>query len=476
MAQATLRIPAPLQEFTDGAAELPVTGATVRAALADAGARHPALTRRLLAPEGHLHAYVNCFVGETDIRDVQGLETPIRDGDEITILPAVAGGAPGDGVRERLARLREEVGEVDVAEAQRWLAAGALLVDVREAEESAAVGQPPAAVRLGRGHLELEIERLAPDPDQPLLLICAEGVRSLFAGGDLQRLGYRRVRSVAGGINAWRRAGLPLDSAEPEAAIDRPRHARQLQIPEVGEAGQRRLAAGRVAIVGAGGLGSPVALYLAAAGVGTLRIIDADTVEISNLQRQVLHAEARLGRPKVESAQAALHALNAGTRVEGVDERLDATNAAELLTGADLVVDGSDNFATRYATADACTQLGVPHVFGAVYRFEGQMGVFDPAAGAPCYRCLHPQPPPPELAPSCAEAGVLGVLPGVIGMLQATEALKLLGGFGTPLRGQILCYDALSGRFRTLHLQARGDCSCRGAAAIPRSAKATRVG
>jgi molybdopterin/thiamine biosynthesis adenylyltransferase len=247
--------------------------------------------------------------------------------------------------------------------------------------------------------------------------------------------------------------------------LDWERYARQLTLPEIGVAGQRKLRAGRVLLVGAGGLGSPAALYLAAAGVGHLTLVDDDRVERSNLQRQVLHADTDAGRLKIDSGRDALRGINPGIDVAGVVSRLDASNAHELLAGQDVVVDGSDNFETRYAVNDACVALGIPNVHGSVFRFEGQVSVFWPArpgGAGPCYRCLYPEPPPPELAPSCAEAGVLGVVPGIIGLLQASEALKLLLGVGTPLVGRLLHFDALRGRFDEFEVLRKRSCWCYG--------------
>jgi len=275
-------------------------------------------------------------------------------------------------------------------------------------------------------------------------------VRSLPAAAQLAALGYADVRSVAGGFVRWRREGLPVESPRAPGDPDWERYARQLTLPEVGEAGQRRLRDARVLLVGAGGLGSPAALYLAAAGVGHLTLVDDDRVERSNLQRQVLHRDAAAGESKVRSGIATLRALNPSVEIVGHEARLTATNAHELLAGQHVVVDGSDNFVTRYVVNDACVALGIPYVHGAVFRFEGQVSVFWPArpgSAGPCYRCLYPEPPPPELAPSCTEAGVLGVVPGIIGLLQATETLKLLLGAGVPLVGRMLHYDGLRGSF-----------------------------
>ena len=304
-------------------------------------------------------------------------------------------------------------------------------------------------------------DRAVPDPQRPLVLMCGSGTRSLFAAEDVARLGYRSVSSMAGGFTCWKHEGLPVERPASLDAAARERYSRHLLMPEIGEAGQARLMESKVLLVGAGGLGSPAAYYLAAAGVGTLGLVDHDVVERSNLQRQILHTDARVGTSKVASARQALEALNPGVKVVGHEARLGSENVERLLGGYDVVVDGSDNFATRYLVNDACVKLRIPDVNGAVYRFEGQLSVFWPARPqrpGPCYRCLYREPPPPELAPSCAEAGVLGVLPGVVGLLQATETLKLLLGLGEPLVGRLLCFDALRGRFTELAIERDPQC------------------
>ncbi len=360
---------------------------------------------------------------------------------------------------ERLARLREEIPEVTPEETRRLTADGAALIDVREPDEIAA-GTPAGALPLGRGYLELRIEQSVPDTDRTVICMCGGGSRSLFAADALRQLGYSDVRSVAGGFNRWKDEGLPFEIPQALDAAARARYARQLTLPEIGETGQAKLAEARVLLIGAGGLGSPAAFYLAAAGVGTLGIVDHDTVDRSNLQRQILHTDDRVGMSKVESARRTLNALNPEVCVEGYEERLSSDNVERILEGYDLVVDGSDNFPTRYLVNDACVKLGLPNVHGAVFRFEGQMSVFRPAAGddAPCYRCLYPEPPPPEQAPSCADAGVMGVLPGIIGTLQALEALKILLGIGETLTGRLLCFDGLAGEFRELRIRRDPQC------------------
>lgn len=369
---------------------------------------------------------------------------------------------------DRLQQLRDEIPEVTPAEARELASGGAAIVDVREPDE-VAQGSPAGALRLGRGHLELRIEQSLPDTDRTVVCLCGGGSRSLFAADSLRRLGYRDVRSVAGGFNRWKDEGLPFEIPTVLDAGARARYARQLTLPEVGEAGQARLGEAKVLLIGAGGLGSPAACYLAAAGVGTLGIVDHDTVDRSNLQRQILHTDDRVGMSKVESARRTLNALNPDVRVEGYEERLSADNVERILAGWDLVVDGSDNFPTRYLVNDACVKLGLANVHGAVFRFEGQMSVFWPAAGddIPCYRCLYSEPPPPEQAPSCADAGVMGVLPGIIGTLQALEALKILLGVGTPLAGRLLCLDGLAGEFRELRVRRDPECAYCGAVEFP---------
>jgi molybdopterin/thiamine biosynthesis adenylyltransferase len=324
-----------------------------------------------------------------------------------------------------------------------------VVIDCREADEHAA-GAIDGDLWIRRGELADRIAAAVPDRDASIVVYCATGKRSALAVQALAQLGYTNARSLRGGFAAWTAAGQPWHSSAlttDQAA----RYSRHVLLPEVGIAGQQRLLAAKIACVGAGGLGSPVALYLAAAGVGTLGMIDDDVVDASNLQRQILHATARVGMPKVASAEIAVTALSPDTRVVAHAARLTAANAEQILAGYDVIVDGADNFATRYLVNDVALRLGTPVVHASVYRFEGQLTVFA-AAGAPCYRCLFPEPPRAEDAPSCAEAGVLGVLPGVLGVLQATEALKLVLGIGDSLAGRLVLYDALGMRFRELKL------------------------
>jgi molybdopterin/thiamine biosynthesis adenylyltransferase/rhodanese-related sulfurtransferase len=343
--------------------------------------------------------------------------------------------------RELLARVRAEIEEIGTAEARER--DSALFLDVREQNEWDE-GVLPGAVHIPRGELEQRIEGLVPDRSREIVVYCAGGSRSAFATKSLAELGYENVVNLAGGFTDWKRNGYPVETPRSLSADQRARYSRHLLIPEVGEAGQQKLLQSRVLLIGAGGLGSPASLYLAAAGVGTLGIIDADVVDDSNLQRQIVHSTDRLGEPKVGSAKRTLEALNPDVEVKTYQERLTSENVERILAdGWDVIVDGADNFPTRYLVNDASVWHGIPLVHGSIYRFEGQVTVFKPHEG-PCYRCLFPTPPPPELAPSCAEGGVLGVLPGIIGSLQASEALKLLLGAGETLQGRLLMFDALA--------------------------------
>src|SRR5216684_2491633 len=337
-----------------------------------------------------------------------------------------------------------------------------LIVDVREKQETD-LGMLPGAKAVPRGFLELRVEEAVPDRAADVVLYCAGGTRSLLAARTLQDMGYTRVRSLAGGFGAWKDAGLPVETPVRLSEAQRSRYSRHILIPEVGEAGQAKLLKAKVLLIGAGGLGSPAALYLAAAGVGRLGIVDDDVVDESNLQRQILHDTERVGMPKTESARQTIQKLNPDVTVDEHRVRLTRENALELFRPYDLIIDGSDNFGTRYLVNDACVLLGKPNVHGSIFRFDGQATTFIPGGGRPCYRCLFPEPPPPELAPSCQEAGVLGVLPGIIGMIQAVEAVKVILGKGEPLVGRLLLYDALEQKFREVkyardpHCPACGD-------------------
>jgi len=365
----------------------------------------------------------------------------------------------GDASRAIMRQARQQVPEWTPAQANDALAqqheAGRdnqeiVLVDVREKYEWNE-GHLPGAIHVPRGFLELQIEEAVPDKSKTVLLYCAGGVRSLMAGKTLQDMGYQNAISMSGGFGQWKAAGLPFVQPRVLTDIQSKRYSRHLLVPEVGEAGQFKLLDSRVLFIGAGGLGSPAAYYLAAAGVGTIGIIDADVVEESNLQRQIIHNMSRVGQYKAESAKQTIQELNPDIKVNTYIERLDETNVARIIADYDVIIDGTDNFPTRYLLNDAALLANKPVVHGSVFRFEGQVTVFKPYEG-PCYRCLYPEPPPAALAPSCAEAGVLGVLPGVIGMLQAVETLKLLLAIGDPLVGRLLMYDALAGEFNELRL------------------------
>jgi len=350
-----------------------------------------------------------------------------------------------------IALVKQQIKEIDVHQLKRRMEEDdeLVVVDIREFDEYAQ-GTIPGSHYIPRGFLELRIENLAPRRDTPIALYCAGGVRSALGARSLTEMGYTNVMSVAGGFNGWKNAGYPF--VVPRIMTDEQRHrySRHTMIPEVGEQGQLKLLDAKVLLIGAGGLGSPAAMYLAAAGVGTLGIVDFDVVDISNLQRQILHHLDDVGRPKVETAAEAIANLNTDVTVVPHQVLLRSDNAMDILQDYDVVINGSDNFPTRYLVNDACALLGKPLVDGSIFRFEGQLTVFDPARGGPCYRCLYPDPPPPGEVPSCAEGGVLGVLPGVIGSLQASEAIKLILGKGEPLVGRLLLFDALDGRFREL--------------------------
>jgi len=351
--------------------------------------------------------------------------------------------------------LRGAIPEIDVA---GLAGAGArpAIIDCREPDEHAQ-GAIPGAVWIPRGFLEAKIEKHVADRAAPIVVYCASGNRSLFAVRTLGELGYTNARSLAGGFTAWKRAGQPWEMPATLRADQEARYSRHVLLPEVGVAGQQKLLASKVVCIGAGGLGSPSSMYLAAAGIGTLGLVDDDVVDASNLQRQILHGTDRLGTPKVESAERTLKNLNPDVRVEKHRARLTSANAIDLLRPYDVIIDGADNFATRYLVNDVALLLGKPVVHASIFRFEGQLTVF-PANGSPCYRCLYPEPPPPEDAPSCAEGGVLGVLPGILGVLQATEAIKLILGIGQTLAGRLLVYDALATKFRELKLRRDPKC------------------
>jgi sulfur-carrier protein adenylyltransferase/sulfurtransferase len=354
--------------------------------------------------------------------------------------------------------------EVSPSEALGRQRVGAVLIDVREAGEWAQ-GSPQGALRISLSQLSDAAARELDSPGVPILTICGSGVRSRTAAERLLAMGFADVRSVAGGFTRWKREGLPFEIVSSLDADACERYSRHLLLPEIGETGQARLMQSLVVLIGAGGLGSPSAYYLAAAGVGRLRLIDHDVVDRSNLQRQILHTDARVGVSKVASAAVALSALNPRVAIDAVAERIDSSNVERLIADADVVIDGSDNFATRYLLNDACVRLDKPLVYGAVHRFEGQVSLFWPASDArlPCYRCLFPEPPSGDAAPNCAEAGVLGLVPGLIGLLQANEAIKVLLRTGETLGGRLLTLDARSTRFREVRLPRDPACPACGA-------------
>ncbi|HSK16259.1 MAG TPA: molybdopterin-synthase adenylyltransferase MoeB [Gaiellaceae bacterium] len=360
--------------------------------------------------------------------------------------------------RELLQQVKDEIEEIDAARAADLIETDSpVFVDVRERSEWDE-GHIPGAVHVPRGHLESRIEHAVPDRDARVVLYCSAGSRSAFAAKALAELGYENVVSLAGGFTDWKRNGHPFDLPRTLDEAKRRRYSRHLLIPEVGEEGQLRLLDARILLIGAGGIGSPASLYLAAAGIGTLGIVDDDAVDETNLQRQIVHSTERLGEGKAESAKRTIEALNPDVRVKVFAERLTSENVDRILgEGWDAIVDGADNFPTRYLLNDASVWHGIPVVHGSIFRFEGQATVFKPKEG-PCYRCLFPQPPPPELAPSCAEGGVLGVLPGIIGSIQANEALKLALGVGEPLVGRLLLFDALETEFTEISLRRDPEC------------------
>ena len=339
------------------------------------------------------------------------------------------------------------------------------LLDVREPDEYEQ-GAVPGAVHIPRGQLEFNVEGRLTDKNAPIAVYCAGGVRSAFAAKTLQELGYTNVVSVIGGFNKWKDEGLTWATPQTMTSAQRIQYHRHLLLPEVGEKGQLKLLGAKVLLLGAGGLGSPAALYLAAAGVGTIGIIDMDVVDTSNLQRQILHNLERVGMRKVDSARKTLEGMNPDIKVNTYDTRLGADNILDIIDGYDVIVDGTDNFPTRYLVNDAALLKKIPVVHGSIFRFEGQVTVFNPYVG-PCYRCMIPEPPPAELAPSCAEAGVLGVLPGIVGSIQAVEAIKLLLELGDPLVGRLLTYDALDQSFRTFKVRRDPECPACGENAPP---------
>ena len=354
--------------------------------------------------------------------------------------------------RDLLAAAKNEITEIDTAAAAERIASGAVVLDVREPDEYDQ-GALPDAIHIPRGHLEAQVEGRLLDKNAPVVVYCAGGVRSAFAAKTLQELGYSDVLSMGGGFGKWKDEGRAWKTPVVLTPDQRNRYQRHLLLPEVGVAGQAKLLGAKVLMLGAGGLGSPAALYLAAAGVGTIGIVDMDEVDASNLQRQILHNMDRIGDRKVDSAKKTIALLNPDVNVVTYDTRLDASNIMSILEGYDVVVDGADNFPSRYLLNDASVKLGIPVVHGSIFRFEGMVSVFHPKEG-PTYRDMVPEPPPAELAPSCAEAGVLGVLPGIIGSIQALETIKVILGLGDALIGRILAVDTTEMTFRTFKLQA----------------------
>ena len=360
---------------------------------------------------------------------------------------------------EMVKRAREQITEVDPRVVHEAASNGGapLLVDVREQNEFDE-GHLPGAVHVPRGFLESRIEGAVPDRSQRVVLYCAGGIRSALAAKTLQdELGYENVESMTGGITLWKDRGFDVEVPRALSAEQRARYSRHLLLPEIGLEGQLKLLDAKVLLLGAGGLGSPTALYLAAAGVGTLGLVDDDEVDVSNLQRQVIHTTDRVGMPKVDSAEQSIKALNPGVEVVKHAMRLDASNIMEIIEGYDVIVDGVDNFPTRYLLNDASVRLRIPVVSASILGFDGQLSVFAPYDG-PCYRCLYPTPPPAELAPSCGANGVLGVLPGTMGLLQATEVIKLVTGAGEALIGRLVLYDALATNFTDLRVRRDPDC------------------
>ena len=353
--------------------------------------------------------------------------------------------------RDLLSSAKAEIVEISTDEAAERIAAGHLILDVREPDEYEE-GALEGVIHIPRGHLEAQIENRIVDKSLPVVIYCAGGVRSAFAAKTMQELGYEQVVSMDGGFGRWKDEGRPWRQPASLSPEQQNRYKRHLLLPEVGVEGQQKLLDAKVLMLGAGGLGSPAALYLAAAGVGTIGIVDMDDVDESNLQRQILHNIDRVGDRKVDSAKKTLTLLNPDVNVVTYDTRLSAENIVDIISGYDVIVDGADNFPSRYVLNDASVKLGIPVVHGSIFRFEGMVSVFHPTEG-PTYRDMVPEPPPAELAPSCAEAGVLGVLPGIIGSIQALETIKVILGLGDALIGRILSVDTTEMEFRTFNLR-----------------------
>jgi len=360
---------------------------------------------------------------------------------------------------ELLQKVKREIKEISPQEAHQKVKSNSsvTLIDVREPEEWDG-GVVPGALTIPRGLLELQIEDDVPSRDREIIVYCAGGVRSALAAKALHQLGYKNVASMTGGFNGWKNKALPIQQKKGLTAEQSARYARHIILPEVREEGQLKLLDAKVLMIGAGGLGCPSALYLAAAGVGTIGIVDYDSVDLSNLQRQILHSEQEVGKPKVDSATRRLKGINSDVQVNAITERLSRDNVMKLVADYDIVVNGCDNFPTRYLINDACVFAKKPLVDGSIFRFEGQVTVFHASAGGPCYRCLYPEPPPPDMAPSCAEGGVFGVLPGIIGVIQAVEAIKMILDVGETLVGRLLMYDALTEKFREMKIRRDPGC------------------
>ena len=364
-------------------------------------------------------------------------------------------------IQAQLEKLRQTISQIKpILAAEELYGESATFIDVRESEEQQN-GIIPGALKIGRGFLELKIESQIKNKNKKIILYCASGSRSLLAANSIKLLGYTNVLSLEGGLKSWKDLGLPIAVVESLSFSDKERYQRHLQIPEVGEEGQLKLLKSKVLIVGAGGLGSPIALYLAAAGVGTIGVIDDDIIDRSNLQRQIIHKDRDVSKSKVASAKQSIQDLNPNCRVLTFAERLVPENAESILSQFDIIVDGSDNFSSRYLINDTCVKLGLPNVHGAIYRFEGQASVFWPASpnsDSPCYRCLFPAAPPAGEAPSCAEAGVIGALPGVIGLIEAMETLKLILNLGKSLMGRLMLYNGLDNTFKELTFKKDPQC------------------
>ncbi|MBF7073474.1 molybdopterin-synthase adenylyltransferase MoeB [Glaciecola sp. MH2013] len=456
----TVHIPTPLRRFTGNSKLIDIEASTVEQALSSLGSNYPSLEKQLFDVQGNLRHFINVFINNDDIRLHDGIETKLKEGDELELLPAIAGGNRDELTSvEWRAQLEDEIEQLRPDQGKAWVAENdGVILDVRTREEWVS-GHIPGAIHMDKGYLEVQVEQKIDSRDTPVLVYCASGVRSLFAARTLEMLGYKNVRNLKGGILQWKNSGQKIFTPEYLNTKQRQTYLRHLAIPEIGEAGQIKLLKSKVLIIGAGGLGCPVAIYLAAAGVGTLGIVDDDVVDKTNLQRQILHTEESVGTGKISSATDRIHALNSSVKVVPYEKRLDLELAREIFDQYDIIVDCSDNFDTRYTINDVACEYDKPVVHGSVYRFDGQVSVFWAKEG-PCYRCLYPEAPPPELAPPCAEAGVLGVLPGTIGLLQATETIKLIAKIGRPLIGRSLCYDALNASFRELKFAKNTSCSC----------------